>query len=257
MNKHLKPDSQSFWQWLTSELSERMAQNLPFIKMEPSKILLIGEHSQATETFFLNTYSQAILLTESVKKQTFIQSLNPFQNKRIQNINPQTISNMNNLDLLWAGPLALDIDRYPSFFEKYVQLLKQQGLMMFNYLGPDTAREWHPLLKKRGWIGPDMHDIGDSLIKAGFADPVMNMEYIHLEYESIDLLIGDLRSMQLLDFDDESNQRTKAEFKKQVDRNGKAQLTLEVVYGHAWKVLKKTPGISTISVESIGRTYKK
>jgi malonyl-CoA O-methyltransferase len=257
MNDYLKPNQQAFWSWLTSELSERMSQNLPFIKIDPQKILFIGEHSHSTENYFLKTYPRAKIWTDRVKESSIIKSINPFRSKRVQLLKPRNHPQANELDLIWAGPLALNINQYPGFFNDFSQRMKNQGLMMFNYLGPDTAKEWHSLLQNQGWIGPDMHDIGDTMIKAGFADPVMNMEYIHLEYESSDLLLKDLASMQLLNIEKINKDVFQEQFTNQYEQFGKAQLTLEVVYGHAWKVPKKSSGVTMISPESITRTYKK
>jgi malonyl-CoA O-methyltransferase len=39
---------------------------------------------------------------------------------------------------------------------------------------------------------PDLHDTGDSLVAAGFADPVMDSETIALDYGSIQDLLADL-----------------------------------------------------------------
>ena len=52
MNSDLSTSKLNFWHWITSELSERMAQNLPFIKISPQKILLVGEFQKSTFTYF-------------------------------------------------------------------------------------------------------------------------------------------------------------------------------------------------------------
>ena len=41
----------------------------------------------------------------------------------------------------------------------------------------------------------DMHDIGDLLVHAGFADPVMDMEYLTLTYADGEAMMRDLRAI--------------------------------------------------------------
>ena len=67
------------------------------------------------------------------------------------------------------------------------------GLITFTLLGPDTLKEWREALQQviPPQVGagdtalrrfPDMHDIGDMLVAAGFGDPVMDREDIVLTY---------------------------------------------------------------------------
>ena len=40
-----------------------------------------------------------------------------------------------------------------------------------------------------------LHDLGDGLVHAGFADPVMEMEIITLEYQSVEAVARDLKAI--------------------------------------------------------------
>ena len=58
--------------------------------------------------------------------------------------------------------------------------LKVNGFLMFSCLGPDTAIELREVYRQLGWPPAgheltDMHDWGDMLVQAGFAEPVMDM----------------------------------------------------------------------------------
>lgn len=251
---------QTFWLWLSSELSERMLQNLPFIKINHTRIFLSGSFEAKTIKAVHQTYPQAILWTNPVKQSSFkklFENLNVFNKNKIQYLNNQEKVLVQDIDLLWAGPLKMDANKMPKFFEDAALQLKTQGLMMFNYLGPDTAKEYWSLLTQMGNIGPDMHDIGDALIKSGFADPVMNMEYVDLEYETSQLLMKDLYEMGLLSESELISEELKIAFDSLKKESPKMKLTLEVVYGHAWKVPKKEPGITRIPADQILKTYKK
>jgi malonyl-CoA O-methyltransferase len=256
MRNYLTPNQHPFWQWLRSELSERMAENLPFIKIDPQKILLLGGQDKKMEDFFLKTYRNAMIWSDNTKSKPFLaKTLSLFQKYKINDISKATHEDLTQLDFVWAGPLCMKSIRYPEMFLELGDSLRTQGLLMFNYLGPDTAKEYRPHLREEAWIGPDMHDIGDSLLKAGFGDPVMNMELITLEYESLDLMMKDLRGINLIGEGSHEMERFRQFLENAPHENRKLKMTLEVVYGHAWKVEKKIPGITTISPEKIGKKH--
>jgi len=120
--------------------------------------------------------------------------------------------------------------------------------LSFTTFGPDTLRELRGAFA--GIDGRthtnrfvDMHDIGDMLVHAGFADPVMDMEYVTLTYDSSRALLGDLKAIG-------ATNRTRgrpiglmgrSRFARVLARlealrhDGRIPATFEVVYGHAWK----------------------
>ena len=138
------------------------------------------------------------------------------------------------VDLIWSN-LELQHDEAPTLLiKKWRELLKTEALLMFSYLGPDTGKEIAKYFSGEdlksvpsAW---DMHDVGDALLKAGFSEPVMDMEYITLDYEAIDLLIADAFDLGLL--------KTSQPKCLDLPKDFPLKITLEVVYGHAWKVNK-------------------
>jgi len=97
----------------------------------------------------------------------------------------------------------------------------------------------------------DMHDIGDMLVHAGFANPVMDMEVLTLTYADVTQLMRELkalgahnaaagRSRGLM------GRATLREIERRYEahrRDGRLPATFEVIYGHAWKPQPRTgPG---------------
>ena len=71
---------------------------------------------------------------------------------------------------------------------------------MFSCLGPDSLRELRAVYAAMGWPAPghaftDMHDWGDMLIEAGFAEPVMDMERITLTFPTAQRLLQELQEL--------------------------------------------------------------
>ena len=85
--------------------------------------------------------------------------------------------------------------------------------------------------------------LGDGLVAAGFADPVMEMETLTLEYTSVAALARDLKAIGAHNVlpgrpPGLSGRNRWAQMVGRYEsarRDGALPATFEVVYGHAWK----------------------
>ena len=157
-------------------------------------------------------------------------------------------------DMLWANMTLHATADLSGLMRRWHEHLAVGGFLMCSGLGPDTARELRAVYAELGWPLPtidfiDMHDLGDELVQAGFADPVMDMERLTLTWETPEALLAELRTwggnvaqgrfaglrtprwrQRLLDVLRERLMRP----------DGRLGLTIELVYGHA---IKPTPRI--------------
>jgi malonyl-CoA O-methyltransferase len=93
----------------------------------------------------------------------------------------------------------------------------------------------------------DMHDLGDALVHAGFADPVMDMEHITLEYACVEAIARDLKAIGAHNslpgrprgLSGRGRWREVIARYESHRRDGVLPATYEVVYGHAWKAAPK------------------
>ena len=157
-------------------------------------------------------------------------------------------------DMVWAN-MALHTAVAPqSLLRAWHSLLATDGFLMFSSLGPDTLRELQPIYQQMGWGNPshaftDMHDWGDMLVQAGFAEPVMDMERITLTYAAPTDLLKDLRvvgrNLHHQRYPNLRGRRWKQGLETALlalakpDQEGRLVLTVEVIYGHALKPLPK------------------
>lgn len=156
------------------------------------------------------------------------------------------------VSLAWSN-LMLNwlTDPAPALAE-FHRVLEVGGLLMFSTLGPDTLRELRDTLPdsrgERVHRFIDMHDIGDTLVKAGFSDPVMDMEVLTLTYTSVDDLLRELRQSGCANA---STARPRglagksgwARARDALERlrvDGRIPVTIELVQGHAWKAAPQT-----------------
>ena len=104
------------------------------------------------------------------------------------------------VQMLWAN-MALHMASDPqALIAQWHRALSVDGYLMFSCLGPDTAKELHAVYAALGWppaghAFTDMHDWGDMLVQAGFAEPVMDMERITLTWASPERLLAELREL--------------------------------------------------------------
>jgi malonyl-CoA O-methyltransferase len=155
------------------------------------------------------------------------------------------------VEMLWANMVLHHSADPEVLIAQWHKLVAVDGFLMFSCLGPDTLRELRKAFAEQGWPEPthqftDMHDWGDMLVHAGFAEPVMDMERITLSYSSPETLLAELRTLgRNLHVARFQGLRGKA-WREQLhaalrthatarDVPGRLQLTFEVIYGHAFK----------------------
>jgi malonyl-CoA O-methyltransferase len=141
----------------------------------------------------------------------------------------------NSVDLVFSVLLIQDLPDPKHFLQECRRILREGGLIAFSYLGPDTAKELRSemlaqALPFKELANPwDMHDMGDALLGERFSDPVMDMEFLNLEYELDSVLLADAKALNVVESINIEG--------SWIDGLPK-RLTLEVVYGHAWVIGK-------------------
>lgn len=157
--------------------------------------------------------------------------------------------------MLWANMSLHSSSDVDALLSHWHALLKTEGFLMCSGLGPDTARELNAVYRVMGWGLPtikfiDMHDLGDAMVQAGFADPVMDMERLTLTWADADAMLAELRSwggnVAQGRFGACRTPRWRARLLDELAHalrrpDGRLGMTIEVVYGHAVKPQPKWP----------------
>lgn len=251
--------------WLHEEIGRRMEERLQWIRLQPKRWVDWApvNGGLATHAAVRARYPKANCLaieTSGLRLQKAKVALtNPWWTvwKR-QSVSVADLSNslqqQEAFDMVWAN-MALHTAVAPqSLLRAWHSLLATDGFLMFSSLGPDTLRELQPIYQDMGWGDPshaftDMHDWGDMLVQAGFAEPVMDMERITLTYATPSDLLKDLRLLgRNLHHQRYQNLRGRGWRQSlesalwtlaKPDQGGRLVLTVEVIYGHALKPLPK------------------
>jgi len=151
-------------------------------------------------------------------------------------------------DLGWSNLTLQWVSDLPRAFAELRRVLRVGSLLTFTTFGPDTLTELRAAFAQVDGATHvssfvDMHDIGDMLVHAGFADPVMDMEHLHVTYSSPEALMHELKALGATNatrgrprglMGRARYARLAAELQRRA-RDGRIPATFEVIYGHAWK----------------------
>jgi malonyl-CoA O-methyltransferase len=101
-------------------------------------------------------------------------------------------------DLIFSNLMLHWCDRPQMVFEEFVRVLKPGGLLLFSAFGPDTLSEL-----RAAWavadegshvsLFADMHELGNGLMHAGLAEPVLDVEHHRLHFADARALMRELK----------------------------------------------------------------
>lgn len=164
--------------------------------------------------------------------------------------------------MVWANMMLHWVADEAATIERWQRALEHDGLLMFSTFGPLTLRALRELYAQAGWAPPhapftDMHDLGDMLLHAGFAGPVMDQETLTLTWSSAGAALAELRALGgNCAIDRCAGLRTPrwraqlcSALEAQAAAHGRVTLDFEIVYGHAIK-----PGHGAGNATGVGET---
>lgn len=237
---------------LQREVGGRMLHRLQLVRMQPSRVLDLGSGTGEFAGHLLKHYAKAEVLALD-----FAMPMLQFARQRGRWLRrPKCVcADMEalplasaSLDLIYSNLAFQWANDYPTLFSECLRVLKPGGLLMFSSFGPDTLKEL-----RQAWaqvdnaphVSPfmDMHDLGDALLGAGFAEPVMDVDRLTLTYAEVKELMRDLKGIGAHNALSQSHKGLTGKSRmaamcaayEQFRRDGILPASYEVVYGHAWK----------------------
>jgi malonyl-CoA O-methyltransferase len=172
-------------------------------------------------------------------------------------------------DLVWSNLALQWVPALPVALAELLRVLDVGGLLMFTTFGPDTLKELRAVFAEIDGEPHvsrfvDLHDVGDLLLQAGFADPVVHMECFTLTYADPLAMLRDLKAIGATNstHDRARGLMGRARWSRALaglDRlrlasaEQKVPATYEVVYGHAWKAAPRTTADGRAIVDFVAR----
>lgn len=246
---------------LQREVAARMAERLQYVRLTPARVLDLGCGTGADLELLARAYPQAqriacdwspAMLLQAHRRTPTLTRWLPWLDRaapwRICADAMQLPLNGGSVGLLWSNQMLHWLDDPVAALREMLRVIEVGGLLMFSTLGPDTLKELRQAFRaadEAPHVLPfvDMHDVGDMLMEAGFAEPVMDMELITLTYGELADLMADLRHSGSINAAAGRRrgltgrrlwQRMSESYEMQ-RHDGRLPASFEVVYGHAWK----------------------
>ncbi|HYF59432.1 MAG TPA: methyltransferase domain-containing protein [Burkholderiaceae bacterium] len=98
------------------------------------------------------------------------------------------------VDLVWSSLAFHWFDDVPAALAEWYRVVRPGGLLMFSAFGVDTFAELRAAGLELQPL-PDLHDIGDALVEAGFAEPVMDVERFTVTWTDPRRALDELRGL--------------------------------------------------------------
>ncbi len=241
--------------WLHAEVARRMAERLPLVRLQPQRIVDWWSHAGGGAALLGAAYPRAgRVAVEPVPALTAQRASRGaavwWQRLRQRHGEPAVDAAAvapAAAQLVWANMMLHLVADPGATMRAWRAALATDGFVMLSTLGPDTLKTLRELYRAAGWGSPhapftDMHDIGDMLVDAGFADPVMDQEVLRLTWASPQAALTELRGLGgNADPARHAGLRTprwrarlQAMLAERAGPGGRIALEFEVVYGHAF-----------------------
>lgn len=236
---------------LQREVGNRMLERLDLVSIRPAVVVDAGCGTGRASLGLLKRYGGCMVagldLSEGMlklarRRRSWLRAPHPVcaDAARLPLADDSVDLLFSNLMLQWCN----DVD---AVFAEFRRVLRPHGLVSFSTFGPDTLKELrHAWSEADGHVHVsrflDMHDIGDAMVRAGLAEPVMDVDYFRLTYPDVTDLMRDLKAIGASNATSGRNRgltgrRRLAAVRSAYERfrqDDRLPATWEVVYGHAW-----------------------
>ncbi len=226
------------------EIGSRMIDRFEFIKIHPKVIFDMGSglglDTEILQKHFNGAQLVSVdcavnLLKHNNKKTTFIDKL--LGKKYTYNVcgDGLQLPFLNNTcDLLWSNLTLPYMSSLDLFFAELHRVMRPDGCFMISTLGMNSFLELRDL-NLSTYNFPDMQSIGDKLMQIGFVNPVIDRDFITLEYDNLPALLDEVKIVGC-GANNYQQYITKELYNKlNTMFHTKQSLTLEVYYIHAWQ----------------------
>ncbi|GAB6039704.1 malonyl-ACP O-methyltransferase BioC [Endothiovibrio diazotrophicus] len=233
---------------LQKEVASRLVERLDFVKLSPQRIYDLGCGTGRVSAALRERYpaAEVVALDFALPMLQAAQRRSPGLAAVCGDLEALPLAGhsaeliLSNLTLQWC----LDLE---GSLRGLLRVARPGGLLMFTTFGPDTLRELRAAWAQvdgRSHVNAftDLHDVGDALMRAGWAEPVVDQQTFTLTYDEVSGLMRDLKEMgahnvtagRAHGLTGRARLRAMADAYERFRSDGRLPATYEVVYGHAW-----------------------
>lgn len=245
------------------EVASRLLERLVLLRMTPATILDLGSGTGFCSAALGKLYPKARIvaldLAESMLRHTRARFSRWARFRQGHGFVAADAEHLpfadNTFDMLFSNLTVQWCMDLEQTFSEFRRVLKPGGVLFFTTLGPDTLKEL-----RASWAAVDeqvhvntfldLHDVGDAMLHARLAEPVLDVEYITLTYRDSMTLMRDLKELGAHNINPGRNQgltgprklkAVMAAYEQFRQADGLLPATYEVITGHAWRAEKEPP----------------
>lgn len=183
---------------IIQEIGERLISRLTYFRHPPQEICDLGAGQGFDTELLQHVYPSASVVSVD------------FSLSQLHHIAPQKLRcaadamqlpfAAKSFDLVFANLSMPAIIDYAAFWEEILRVLKPGGIFLFSSLGPQSLFELRQSLmhaKSPDSMNtfPEIREVGDGLVKAGFKDPAIDAENLELRYSTLKKLLVELKNL--------------------------------------------------------------
>jgi malonyl-CoA O-methyltransferase len=254
---------------LQREIAGRMLDRLAYIKHQPALVLDVGAGTGAATHALAERYSEAQVIALDFA----LPMLQQARKRQSTGTRPTCLCGDaerlpladGSVDMIFSNATLQWCNDLPGTFREFLRVLRPNGMLLFSTFGPDTLVEL-----RASWaaadggshVSPfwDMHNIGDAMLQAGLAEPVVDVDRLQVTYDDVPALMRDLKTLGAHNVTRDRSRgltgkgRLRAMFQayERFRKDGRLPASYEVVYGHAWAPSQRqADGVTQIPLEAV------
>lgn len=232
---------------LQSEVRQRLLERLDFTRIEPAVIADLGCGTGGALEALQDRYPAAQVLALDIAEGMLALARRRAVGQCLAGDVQRLPLASASVDLLFSSLTLQWCTDLGAALAECRRVLRPGGLLNFTTLGPATLGEL-----RSAWAAVDdgvhvnefvdLHEVGDGLVGAGLAEPVLDIEHLTLTYREVGGLMRDLKAIGARNasvhrprgLTGRGRHRRLAEAYEAFRRDGLLPATYEVIFAQAW-----------------------
>lgn len=238
--------------FLHGEIRERLLQRFELVRLEPEIAVDLGAGPGLGAAAMALRFPDARIMTVDLAADMLRSAAHDgLRHTAVQALCGDAAAlplNDGSVDLVFSNLLLHWCADPGRVLQEVRRVLRHPGLFSFSTFGPSTLSELRAAWSEADSFShvlafPEMHNLGDALVAAGFAEPVLDTENLTVTYPDVRRLADDLRAVGATNLTVGRNRgltsrstwaRMVASYEQRRDADGRIPAVMEVIYGHAW-----------------------